>query len=146
MVLNVRNAKCYALGFGALAVLMLAGSVLFLSGILEERASLEWPHTPGTITASFSERTCGSYRTFHKWEARIAYRYSVAGIEHRGQRVAGTAMYCDGEREGVTKWLAINYPIGKIVEIYFNPSDPDAAFLHPGAVNIIEMASCAPRL
>jgi hypothetical protein len=70
---------------------------------LEEPASLEWPHTPGTITASFTKRTCDSYRTLRRWEARIAYRYSMAGIEHRGQRVAGTAKYCNSEREDVTQ-------------------------------------------
>jgi hypothetical protein len=117
---------------------MLAGSLLFLHGILEERASLEWPHTPGTIIASFSERTCGSSKTFRTWEARIVYVYTVAGIEHRGQRVAGTPMYCDRERDGVTNWLERNYPAGKQVDVYFDPADPDAAFLHPGVVNVIE--------
>ena len=48
-------------------------------------------------------------------------------------------MYCNSEREAVTKWLATNYPIGKIVDVYFDSSDPDAAFLHPGVVNIIEV-------
>ena len=138
MALNARNAKWYALGFGALSVFMLAGSALFLSGILEERASLEWPRTPGSVIASYSERTCGGYRTSHRWEARIIYQYRVAGVDHRGHRSAGTSMYCSSDREDVTKWLAANYPIGKTVEVYFDPADPDAAFLHPGVVNIIE--------
>jgi hypothetical protein len=139
MALNAQNEKWYALGFSIFSFLMLSGSLFFLFDILEIRASREWPHTRGTITASFSAHTCGSSKSFHTWEGRISYRYVVNSIEHGAQRVAGYPIYCDSKLEAVTAWLNANYPLGKEVEVYFNPANPDAAFLHPGKVRVVDV-------
>jgi hypothetical protein len=139
MAMNSRNAKWYALAFGLFSMIMLAGSLYFLFRIFEDKASTEWPHTLGTITESYSERTCGFSRSGHTWEAHISYRYTVNGSQHQGHRVADSPIYCDSNRGVVLRWLKTNYPLGKQVQVYFNPSDHDAAFLHPGIVNIIDI-------
>jgi hypothetical protein len=139
MAMNSRNANWYALAFGLFSIVMFTGTLYFLFRILEDRASGEWPHTLGAINESYSERTCGFSKSGHTWEARISYRYTVHGSEHHGHRVADSPMYCDSNRGVVLEWLKTNYPLGKEVQVYFNPSDPDAAFLHPGIVNIIDI-------
>jgi hypothetical protein len=137
--MNPGNAKWYALAFGLFSMLMFAASLFFLSRILEAQSSREWPRTLGMIVESYSERTCGISKSGHTWEARISYRYTVAGGEHAGHHVANSSIYCDSNREVVEGWLKTNYPRGKQVEVYFNLADPGAAFLHPGIVNIIDI-------
>jgi hypothetical protein len=134
MTLNSDNAKWYASGFFAALIVALSGAGFFSYLVWESYDSRYWPHSPGTIVASFSERTCGGYRTTRTWEAKIVYRYPVAGLAHQASRVTSLKSYCDKNRSNVDSWLQNHYPIGQAVDVYYNASRPDSAFLRPGHV------------
>ena len=140
MALNLHNAKRYAIGFCATALLTLAGAGLFCFAAWESYDSRAWPHVPGTVVASFSERSCGGYRQLPAWGAKIVYRYFVDGRPYEANRVGSySRIYCDSSRNDVNDWLTNNYPVGKAVEVYYDPSTPEAAFLHSGQIASLDI-------
>ena len=139
MILNASNAKRYGLAFLAFAALMFCGAVLFAFSSWETYSSRDWPSVPGTIVASYTEHTCGGYRQVNSWETKILYRYSVGGRPYEGSRVSVLRRFCDSDKEIVQRWLGQNYPAGKAVDVFYNPADPGAAFLHPGVVSKMEL-------
>jgi hypothetical protein len=139
MTLNSDTAKWYTGAFIAASVLALSGAGFFAYLVWESHASRIWPHAPGTVIASYSERTCGGYRTIHIWEAKIVYRYRVNGLTHEAARVGGQRIYCDSNRGTVDSWLQTHYPVGKAVDVFYNASRPDSAFLHPGHIAGIDI-------
>jgi hypothetical protein len=139
MALNSDNAKRYAGVFFAGFVLSLSGAGFFCYLVWQSYDSRYWLHAPGTIIASFSERTCGGYRTIRTWEAKIVYRYRVDGLDHEAARVGSQSSYCDRNRVNVDSWLQSHYPVGKSIDVYYDPSRPDSAFLHPGRIATIDI-------
>ncbi|MGC2518184.1 MAG: DUF3592 domain-containing protein [Burkholderiales bacterium] len=123
----------------AFAVLMFRGAVLFAISSWETYSSRDWPRVPGTIVASYTEHTCGAYRQLHSWEGNILYRYSVSGRRYEGSRVSVFKTLCDSDKEVVQRWLHQNYPVGTAVDVFYNSTDPAAAFLHPGVVSKFEL-------
>ena len=136
MPLTRANAPWYATGFIAVALMMLSIAAFLSLGEWESRASAAWPHVPGTVVASYSRHSCGGSRGGRSWEALITYRYVVNGRGHEASRVGTSRIFCDSDRHEVADFLRINYPVGRSVEVYYNPSDQDAAFLVPGAVSL----------
>ena len=130
----------YVASFFFASLVMLAGAIFFGVEAWESHASASWPHVPGVITGTSTERTCSSGRGSSRWEAKISYRYNVNGEPRVGHRSTNVRLYCDSRREDVVGWLASHYPVGKPVEVYYNPSDPEAAFLRPGVVSTFEIA------
>ena len=118
---------------------MLGGAVFFGIDTWESRSSAAWPHVSGVITSTSAEKTCGSGRGSNRWEAKIAYQYTVNGANYRGHRSTNMRLYCDTRREDVVAWVSGRYPVGKAVDVYYNPSDPEASFLRPGVVSTFEM-------
>jgi len=139
MTLNSDNAKRYAGMFFAGCVFSLSGAGFFSYLVWQSYDSRYWLQAPGTIIASYSERTCGGYRTIRTWEAKIVYRYRVDGLAHEATRVGSQSSYCDGNRVNVDSWLQNHYPVGEAVEVYYDPSGPDSAFLHPGRIATIDV-------
>lgn len=129
----------YVASFFFASLVMLAGAIFFGVETWESHASASWPHVPGIITGTTTERTCSSGRGSSRWEAKIAYQYSVNGQQFRGYRSTNMRLYCDSRREDVVGWLANHYPVGKPVDVYYNPSAPDASFLRPGVVSTFEV-------
>ena len=146
MSLNRGNARWYAVGFFAMSFLTLSGAVYFTFLAWESHDSGDWPHVPGSIISSYSEHTCGMGKGGHTWEAKIVYRYVVDGLAHEARRVGNYSMYCESDRQGVNAWLKSHYPAGKSVEVYYNPSNPDATFLHPGQVATMDIAMIVAQL
>ena len=146
MPLGAINTKLYGVAFLALAGFMYCGAVLFAVSSWEAYSSRNWPSVSGTVIQSHTEHTCGGYRELHSWEAKILYRYSVAGRQYEAARISIFKPFCDSEKENVQRWLEQNYPVGKAVDVYYDPVDPSAAFLHPGAVSKFELFMIAVLL
>ena len=125
--------------FGA-SLVLLGGAILFASESWESKASGSWPRVTGVITNAYSEHTCGSSRGSNRWEAKLAYAYQANGRSYTGHRSTNMRLYCDRNRDDVMGWLKKNYPVGKTVDVYYNPGDPGASFLRPGVVSKIDVA------
>jgi Protein of unknown function (DUF3592) len=140
IAINRHNARWYAISFFSMSWLLLFLAGYFSYVAWERYDSSNWPRVPGSVTRSYSTLTCGSNRSFKSWEARIDYRYVVDGTAHEASRVAGYSILCDGDRNEVIGWLNAHYPVGKRVEVFYNPSDPDAAFLEVAPVRAFDIA------
>ena len=140
MSLNRGNAGPYAIAFLAFSLLTLSGAGFFSFLVWERYDSRGWPHVPGSVIASYSTHTCGSGKSGHTWEAKIVYRYLVDEHTHKAGRVGNYRIYCDDNRKDVNDWLKDHYPLGKAIEVYYNPSDHDAAFLSPGQIAKMDIA------
>lgn len=134
------RSGAYAIAFFLASLLMLGGALFFASEVWESRSSAAWPHATGVIVASYTEKTCGGARTTLRWEAKVRYEYRVEGRAYVGGRVTNMRIYCDRNRDGAIGWLQNHFPRGKVVEVYYDPSDPEAAFLHPGVVSKMDVA------
>lgn len=134
------RSPAYATAFFFASLFMLGGTIFFAYEVWESQSSAAWPSTSGVIVSSFTEKTCGGARTTHSREAKIRYEYRVDGRAYTGNRVSNMRIYCDRNRGDADAWLQNHFPRGKQVDVYYNPSDPDAAFLHPGVVSKIDVA------
>ncbi len=82
--------------------------------------ALTFPSTPGEIT--------GNEWAAQEHEQKLEYAYSVGGAAFRGSGLRRDGIWlgpADEER-------ARNYPVGKRVEVYYKPSDPQVSLLEPG--------------
>ena len=128
-----------AAGLYALSLLFLAAVVMFCFKIREDHASGGWPRVPGTVVRSYTDHLCPGRN--YRWAVRIVYRYVVDGQAHDATRVGNSdPVFCDLEREKAAGWLLEHYPVGKSVEVSYNPSNPGAAFLEPGQVYYADIA------
>jgi hypothetical protein len=106
---------------------LVMGTVYSSYGIWESRASASWPHVTGRVARSYLEICSSKPR---RWGPAIAYVYTVDGRGHLGSSVGSEFReVCDQDRNAVLGWLKDHYPEGKLVEVYYKPSNPDAAFL-----------------
>ena len=136
----MKRSKAYGAGFILASLFMLGGAVFFAEMVWESHASADWPHAPGVIVSSYTEKTCGGARTSSSWEAKVVYEYRVEGRSYQSGRVTNMRIYCDRDRQAALAWLKEHFPVGGPVEVYYNAADPGSAFLHPGVVSKIDVA------
>src|SRR5262249_59775567 len=69
----------------------------------------------------------------------IFYDYTVNGVAHQGDRVS----FEDGDgmrilpKKDAAAWVDRNYPIGKRLPVYYDPTNPGLPVLQPGAEELI---------
>ena len=139
MAINRENARWSAILFLSISLLMLFLAGYFSYLAWEKFDSRGWPSVPGWVVRNYSTLTCGSSKSGRSWEARIVYRYVVDGRAHEGSRVAGYSILCDASRNEVNGWLNSHYPVGRRVDVFYDPSDHDAAFLEVGQVGAFDI-------
>jgi hypothetical protein len=92
-------------------------------------ATLDWPHAPGRVTASYICNTTipnGDY-VAEAYEPQVSYSYEVAGATYHGVRIS-FANLIDANKERVTGFLA-KYPLGAEVQVAYDPADPKESVL-----------------
>lgn len=101
---------------------------LGIGDVLDGHASTDWPTVPGEVTESFVETHSDDDGT--TYSAEVRYTYTVDGEPLRGDRVAFSVW-----NAGHAKARAIvdTYPVGRTVDVHYEPSDPTNAVLVPGA-------------
>src|SRR5438105_2442035 len=116
--------SCLLMGFAFSGVIMLALG----AKLAEVYQARHWLATTGTITKSKVRAHKGAaddegheYRS----EPLVAYEYQVAGRPYRGTRVSFA------ERSGGADLMPTlaRYPIGKSVQVYYNPAKPAQSVL-----------------
>lgn len=117
----------YALG---LVIAMILGWVQ----IQEINDSRSWPSVAGTIVASgISESTDTSrYRSGSRsteYDVYLRYDYVVDDMPYSGNRIAirGTRYSSQSSAQRELQ----RYPVGRVVNVYYNPKNPEQSVLKP---------------
>ncbi len=94
----------------------------------------QWPSTTGRIVTS--ELTTSTVKTGRVLKidaiAKIIYTYSVNGKSYRSEGLRVVPML-HFKPEGTPEKLLAKYPVGKSVNVYYDPNKPDDALLTPVA-------------
>ena len=117
--------------------MFLGALVFFLPAAIHRDRSTQWPRVPGVV------RVTGLKTYLHKphkepsFTPTVCYTYTVEGIPRTSTRLDFAdvrPVFREGE---AIRWLESNYPVGKQVPVYYDPSNPDNAVLVPGAKDSI---------
>jgi hypothetical protein len=115
----------FAAGFFALGLALLA-YVLRLRQVA--KASMTWPTTEGTITASEVKVSPGG-RAGKNYSAAIRYSYQVAGARYEGNTIQFGSY---GTFRKTAEALVATYPVGRTVKVHCDPQRPTRTVLVPG--------------
>ena len=120
-----RDRVLGAVGGGMLAILFSSFWVSILRGL----RSRSWPRVSGEIIVSEAVISRGG-RGSKMYEPSVRYAYRVGGHNYEGDRVfyGFTDFYLRRGAEAVIE----KYPIGQLVDVYYDPTDPNSAVLKPG--------------
>ncbi|HVF72262.1 MAG TPA: DUF3592 domain-containing protein [Chthoniobacterales bacterium] len=94
-----------------------------MKNVSAAKASVNWPTTAGTITAS------GIKKVMFRRQPQISYTYAVNGTPYTSQRVSFAGGYKPKEVDPV---LA-RYPVGAQVTVAHDPQKPGEATLETGS-------------
>ncbi len=117
--------------------LMFLGALLTWPFVHRRNASAHWPTTNGVISA------VGLKLSLHKrhiepcYEATIFYSYVVNGIPCVCNRISFADSIPVFEKDVGIAWLSRNYPVGKVMTVYYDPVDPGFSVLKPGARDLV---------
>ena len=109
---------------GGLAIVTLG-----LRGCYYAGASLHWPVAGGTVTESRIGRARGGNRTTYSPEVR--YRYEVDGRVYESDRIYFSGIDLSSNHDYALD-ITARYAVGRDVEVYHHPGDPELAVLQPG--------------
>ena len=112
---------------------MLFGGIVFfvwgLPPLKYSKQSANWPSVPGTITKSEIETWRRDGKTYY--QANIVYAYEISGKKLTASKVTV------GDPPSQTnmspaKRIQNEYPVGKSVDVFYDPEVPASAALKPG--------------
>ncbi len=91
-----------------------------------------WATTTAEIVSSsvggtFTSRYRGTLVT--ECEYRIIFRYSIGGVYYESDRLFHTNLMTRTVLEGQVKPLLAQYPVGKKIDIRYNPATPSESFV-----------------
>jgi hypothetical protein len=115
-----------------LLFILIGGIVFFLWGLPSlkySHASKIWPAVPGEIIRSEVE----TYRRDGKtqYQPDIAYKYSVDNKDYSSSKVTvGDPPFTSNISPA--KRIQADYPVGKSVDVYYDPEVPSSSALRPG--------------
>ncbi|MET1078642.1 MAG: DUF3592 domain-containing protein [Pseudomonas sp.] len=121
--------------------LLKAGACVFFALVgwnqyMEYRAAKNWPSVNGTINGIRVESHTntrsndnGLRRTETRYEVKARYQYEVKGMHYTGHRISlNSSTHSYSSRSSAESTLA-QYPVGKVVTVYYNPEQPDKSLL-----------------
>ena len=100
--------------------------------LMEARSAANWPTTEGTILISKFDRnfnTSSSGKGKWYYEIKIKYSYTVDSLEYESDRVDFKSATYQYKSEVIPSTIARRYPVGKQVNVYYNPENPGKAVL-----------------
>lgn len=114
-----------------IVVFMLLGLFLFVNGVFElvkAKESEFWPSVEGVVLAS--EVSVDNSGDDVSYGVDVTYRYVVDDRSYKGDSVAVSELN-SGSRERAAK-VVERYPVERLVEVYYDPSDVEFSVLEPG--------------
>lgn len=116
------------MGIGAAALTIFLGIPMVMNAL----ASKGWPSIEdGVITVSEFTTNRDRDDGGTTYGASVAYDYTVNGTLHTGSNVHFGQYGTSDPSYG--RGIVNRYPVGKKVRVYYNPDDPSASVLEPGA-------------
>ncbi|HNP62667.1 MAG TPA: DUF3592 domain-containing protein [Woeseiaceae bacterium] len=122
-----------------LVVLLMAAGITYFYGRYDEhmsavsRASLEWPSVTGLVTHSNldTRRTkVGSQRHKTRHRVEVSYEYVVDGHRYVNDVVRFNQSNLSRKEK---EHLVSTHPVGRQVEVFYDPSDPEESVLVRGS-------------
>ncbi|MEO7651993.1 MAG: DUF3592 domain-containing protein, partial [Bryobacteraceae bacterium] len=128
----------FAVIFALIGVAMLGGGV---GRLWNAYASTRWPLAPGLITYGRQDVSTSVTKDSDREESRtpiygtqLVYEYEVGGRKHFNNVRAFGALAGSSDADRASS-ITERYPLGKKVDVAYNPADPDVAVLEPGINN-----------
>jgi hypothetical protein len=101
-------------------------------------ASEVWPAAPGVITASDVSHSVkqSSSSSGSKWRyiPRLEYRYELEGAEYTNDNIQFVSVSWEFKDRFKAERIVKPYPVGKAVDVYYDPTDPRNSVLLKGSV------------
>lgn len=120
------------IGFLVLGVIWIP---IAISAYVKVTASTNWPNVMGTITQSDIEKSLVRVKfqgMKESYKARVKYSYSVESRTYFGDKVALYTANASTD-PALANGLVAKYPVGKSVQIYYDPREPSVAVLETGS-------------
>ncbi len=120
---------------GLLVALIGAGFFIW-GGVIYAKAGASdaWPSTEGVVVVSKVRRSGntqpGDRR--YKFTPQVEYRYAVAGSEYASKRIDFSSVTVSHKNSGRAMQVVNRYPVGKQVDVYYDPGNPAFAVLQRG--------------
>jgi hypothetical protein len=116
---------------GIVLLLLASGMLLpclFLPRYLRAKQSAQWPQAKGVITVSRLE--VSYYRQRKAFRALIQYRYRVGDTSYSSAQLSFNKYHAAPS----AAWQGVldTYPVGKPVDVFYDPQNPAFAILEPG--------------
>lgn len=114
------------------SIFFIVGAIVLMWGIASSRSALlsvRWPSVPGTVTVS-TIKSSRSSKGGTTYGANIHYTYSVSAKNYVGTRV--TFVDVSTSNSSDARGTLARYPVGKAVNVFYNPNDPADAVLETG--------------
>lgn len=127
---RTRNQRLVAARIAGGFTILIAAIVLPIWGLDYKRGgdSALWPRAAGNVASSEVRQDYVRRKTVYR--PQITYRFRVEGREHTGNRIFfGSSSF---QREEEAKEYAAKYPVGKAVEVRYQPGRPEMSILEPG--------------
>ena len=118
-------------GLILIAVLLVFGLVLGGFGMYRYnmgKKSTSWPSANGRIT--YSHASPHSEKNGTQYMPTVRYTYAVKGKSYTGTRITASDQY--QKNISSANDILRDYPVGKGVAVYYNPSDPAVSLLEIG--------------
>lgn len=121
---------CFFLGIMLIgfSVLMLATNWRDVKGLFVDINS--WKASPGIITQSYL-RPGRNSKSVSTLVAEVRYTYDVGGQRYNGDRICFNDTSSNQFTKGVAESYVHKYPVGKLVNVYYMPQEPDFSVLEP---------------
>jgi hypothetical protein len=114
------------------SIFFIVGAIVLMWGIASSRSALlsvRWPSVPGNVTVSTISSSHSS-KGGTTYGADIHYTYAVSAQNYVGTKVTFGDISTSNSADA-SKILA-RYPVGKAVNVFYNPNDPAEAVLETG--------------
>lgn len=122
----------------ALSFATAAAAVLAFNGgdVWHGFRSERWPHAVGEVLEADLTHYQGP-KTGHTHSAWVRYRYTVDGRTFEAERVEFPPLRRPGPEEDLLARVQAAYPVGSMIDVFYDPVDPTRACLIPGIAPLL---------
>lgn len=124
-------------------VLVVGIGFLAWSGYTYSKASASsgWPSTQGEVVVSMVDKTTQTTNSNVKWiyQPILKYDYEIDGVAYSGDRIRFTSFSISHKKEHKAKREISAYPVGKSVQVFYNPQNPSDSVLETGVGSRVYM-------
>ena len=123
--INLCHPDWLSMSLCYVGLVLILGSLHFLPEILHSKT---WSKTQGKIvTSEVAKREIDTYTPFRY--AKVIYNYTVNGTEFNSDRLTFGVQEIRDSGEHWIKQTLDKYPLGKVVDVYYNPRNPSKSVL-----------------